>query len=49
MDKETYDAIFFMATILSNLLRGETVEVADIWKLEEIAHHFEMKGETSDA
>lgn len=46
MDKETCDAISFMATILGNLLRGGTVEVADIWKLDEIAHHFEVKGET---
>lgn len=48
MDKEAYDAIFLMATILSKLLQGETVEVADIWKLEEIACYFKMRGENDD-
>ena len=45
MDKEACDAIAFMATILGNLTRGYSIEVEDIWKLDEIAHHFDMRGE----
>lgn len=35
MDKEACDAIAFMATILGNLTRGYSIEVEDIWKLDE--------------